>query len=88
MGDVFAEGEDDEQPVHQVTVASFYLADAEISVGQFRRRGRVRDFVRERRRSWDPSTFEVREVSLIERGDPPDDVFRLDRTVSLGGATT
>ncbi|UCC82978.1 MAG: SUMF1/EgtB/PvdO family nonheme iron enzyme [Gemmatimonadota bacterium] len=37
MGDVFAEGEDDEQPVHQVTVASFYLADAEVSVGQFRR---------------------------------------------------
>ncbi len=37
MGDVFAEGEDDEQPVHQVTVAPFYLADAEVSVGQFRR---------------------------------------------------
>jgi proline iminopeptidase len=41
MGDVFSEGEDDEQPVHQVTVAPFYLADAEVSVGQFRR------FVRE-----------------------------------------
>ncbi len=41
MGDVFAEGEDNEQPVHQVTVAPFYLADAEVSVGQFRR------FVRE-----------------------------------------
>jgi len=41
MGDVFAEGEDNESPVHQVTVAPFYLADAEVSVGQFRR------FVRE-----------------------------------------
>lgn len=41
MGDVFAEGEDNEKPVHQVTVAPFYLADAEVSVGQFRR------FVRE-----------------------------------------
>lgn len=37
MGDVFAEGEDIEQPVHQVTLAPFYLADAEVSVGQFRR---------------------------------------------------
>jgi len=36
MGDVFAEGADDEQPVHQVMVATFHLADAEISVGQFR----------------------------------------------------
>jgi formylglycine-generating enzyme required for sulfatase activity len=37
MGDVFAEGEDNEQPAHQVTIAPFYLADAEVSVGQFRR---------------------------------------------------
>jgi formylglycine-generating enzyme required for sulfatase activity len=37
MGDVFAEGEDNEQPVHQVTVGPFYLADAEVRVGQFRR---------------------------------------------------
>ena len=37
MGDVYAEGDDNEQPVHQVTVAPFYLADAEVSVGQFRR---------------------------------------------------
>ncbi|MHC4768804.1 MAG: formylglycine-generating enzyme family protein [Planctomycetota bacterium] len=37
MGDVFAEGKDDELPLHQVTVAAFYLADAEITVGQFRR---------------------------------------------------
>jgi len=43
MGDVLAEGDRNEQPVHQVTVAPFYLADAEVSVGQFRR------FVRETR---------------------------------------
>jgi len=37
MGDVFSEGEEDELPVHQVTVADFHLADAEITVKQFRR---------------------------------------------------
>ncbi|MGD8698754.1 MAG: SUMF1/EgtB/PvdO family nonheme iron enzyme [Gemmatimonadales bacterium] len=37
MGDVFAEGEDNERPVHQVKVSPFYLADAEVRVGQFRR---------------------------------------------------
>jgi len=41
MGDVFEEGQDNERPVHDVTVAPFYLADAEVTVGQFRR------FVRE-----------------------------------------
>jgi formylglycine-generating enzyme required for sulfatase activity len=37
MGDVFAEGDDNESPVHQVSVAPFYVANAEIGVGQFRR---------------------------------------------------
>jgi formylglycine-generating enzyme required for sulfatase activity len=37
MGDVFSEGDDNELPLHQVTVSEFYLGDAEISVGQFRR---------------------------------------------------
>ena len=37
MGDVFSEGNEDEQPVHHVTVADFHLADAEVTVGQFRR---------------------------------------------------
>jgi hypothetical protein len=55
-----------------------------LSVGQFRRRSRVREFVRERSRGWEPPSFEVGEVSFIERGDPPDDVFRLERTVPLG----
>jgi hypothetical protein len=29
-------------------------------------------------------SFEVREISLIWRGEPPDDVFRVDRTIALG----
>jgi len=29
--------------------------------------------------------FRVEAVSLIWRGDPPDDVFRIDRQMPLGG---
>lgn len=37
MGDGFSEGDDNELPLHEVMVADFYLGDAEITVGQFRR---------------------------------------------------
>jgi len=37
MGDGFSEGDDNELPLHEVTVAHFYLGDAEVTVGQFRR---------------------------------------------------
>jgi formylglycine-generating enzyme required for sulfatase activity len=36
MGDVFNEGADDEQPVHQVTLSDFYLSRYEVTVAQFR----------------------------------------------------
>ena len=35
--------------------------------------------------SWRPIRFRVAEVSLIRRGQPPDDIFRLDRAIPLGG---
>jgi hypothetical protein len=33
---------------------------------------------------WTPITFQVSAVSLIWRDHPPDDVFRVARTISLG----
>jgi formylglycine-generating enzyme required for sulfatase activity len=37
MGDVFGEGEENETPVHQVTLADFYIAKYEVTVGEFRK---------------------------------------------------
>ena len=36
MGDVFGEGQEDEQPVHQVTLDGFYLAKYPVTIAQFR----------------------------------------------------
>lgn len=36
MGDVFGEGRDNEIPVHQVQLSSFYMAPYEVTVGEFR----------------------------------------------------
>lgn len=37
MGDVFGEGEENERPVHKVTVSDFYISKYEVTVAQFRR---------------------------------------------------
>ena len=37
MGDLSGEGDDDEKPVHSVTVSAFMLGKFEVVVGQFRR---------------------------------------------------
>ncbi len=37
MGDVFGDGATNEQPVHEVTLSSFYLAAHEVTVADFRR---------------------------------------------------
>ena len=37
MGDLSGEGEDDEKPVHSVTVPTFMMGKYEVTVGQFRR---------------------------------------------------
>jgi 2'-5' RNA ligase len=34
--------------------------------------------------AWSPLAFPVKEVSLIARGEPPDDVFRVVETIALG----
>ena len=36
MGDVFGDGQENEQPVHQVTLDGFYLAPYAVTVSQFR----------------------------------------------------
>ncbi|HNR69636.1 MAG TPA: formylglycine-generating enzyme family protein [bacterium] len=36
MGDTFGDGQDDEKPVHRVTVGDFYLGKTEVTVGQYR----------------------------------------------------
>jgi formylglycine-generating enzyme required for sulfatase activity len=36
MGDVFGEGQEDEQPVHQVTLDGFFLARYPVTIAQFR----------------------------------------------------
>ena len=37
MGDISGEGDDDEKPVHSVTVSAFSMGKYEVTVGQFRR---------------------------------------------------
>jgi formylglycine-generating enzyme required for sulfatase activity len=37
MGDVFGEGEENERPVHKVTVTDFFISKYEVTVAQFRR---------------------------------------------------
>jgi formylglycine-generating enzyme required for sulfatase activity len=36
MGDVFGDGEDDERPVHEVTLDSYYIGKYQVTVGDFR----------------------------------------------------
>ena len=33
---------------------------------------------------WEPVSFTAGEISLIRRGEPPEDVFEVERTVALG----
>jgi 2'-5' RNA ligase len=56
-----------------------------LSVGQVRGRRRMLTLQQELQTAWRPIAFAAREVSLIWRGDPPDDVFRVGQTVRLGG---
>ena len=37
MGDQFGDGDDDEKPVHSVTVSDFHISKTEVTVGQFRK---------------------------------------------------
>jgi 2'-5' RNA ligase len=56
-----------------------------LSVGQAQGVAQARELLGSLRADWRPITFVAREVSLIWRGEPPDDVFRADRSIALGG---
>ena len=57
-----------------------------LSVGQVRGRRAMEERIERLQNGWRPPAFRVDAVSLIWRGEPPDDVFRVGRTVPLGGA--
>ena len=55
-----------------------------LSVGQVRGERHMHALQQTLQAAWQPMTFTAREVSLIWRGEPPDDVFRVGQTVRLG----
>jgi poly(A) polymerase len=58
-----------------------------LSVGQVHGKDEMLRLVAELRAAWQPVRFVVSGVSLIWRGEPPDDVFRVAAMVSLGGGS-
>ncbi|RMG51916.1 MAG: 2'-5' RNA ligase family protein [Acidobacteria bacterium] len=56
-----------------------------LSVGQVRGRTKMKKLIAELQAGWRPLGFVVREISLIWRREPPDDVFRVARAIRLGG---
>jgi len=57
-----------------------------LSVGQIRGRAPALRLQGALQAAWQPASFAVREVSLIWRNDPPDDLFRVAHSVELGQA--
>lgn len=58
-----------------------------LSIGQFRgSRESLDRLLGTLQESWRPLRFTARQVSLIWRGEPPDDVFRVDREIPLGSS--
>jgi 2'-5' RNA ligase len=55
-----------------------------LSVGQVCGQRQLLTLRQELQTAWQPVAFTVCEVSLIWRGEPPDDVFRVAQTVRLG----
>jgi len=55
-----------------------------LSVGQVRGRTALQPLIDQLTSTFTPVLFTVRTVSLIWRNDPPDDVFRVGRTIPLG----
>ena len=56
-----------------------------LSVGQVKGGPAMLRLLDELRRGWQPVRFPVDRISLIRRGDPPDDIFRVACEVPLGG---
>jgi 2'-5' RNA ligase len=55
-----------------------------LSVGQVDGRDAMAHLKANLEASWQALSFPARQVSLIWRNDPPDDVFSVDRAISLG----
>ena len=55
-----------------------------LSVGQAAG-AKLKELLDELQAGWTPLRFRAEGVSLIWRSDPPDDVFRVDRTIVFGG---
>jgi RNA 2',3'-cyclic 3'-phosphodiesterase len=56
-----------------------------LSVGQVRDAQQMEHLKDQLQAAWQPLVFKVDSVSLLWRNDPPDDVFRVDRTIPLAG---
>jgi 2'-5' RNA ligase len=55
-----------------------------LSVGQASGDDAAADLQAELQSEWQPLTFVVSQISLIRRSPPPEDVFRVDRSIDLG----
>jgi 2'-5' RNA ligase len=55
-----------------------------LSVGQVRDRRALRGLLADLQAAWRALRCRAEAVSMIRRGDPPDDCFRVDRTILLG----
>jgi 2'-5' RNA ligase len=55
-----------------------------LSVGQARGREDALELIATLQEGWRPCTFQVNEVCLIWRNQPPDDVFRIGERIGLG----
>ena len=64
MGDLSGEGEDDEKPIHSVTVLAFRMGKYEVTVGQFRRFVEATEYSTEAER-----TVDGKEGCVIYTGD-------------------
>lgn len=56
-----------------------------LSVGQVEGAGKLKRLLSELQKDWQPLRFTVGEVALISRKDPPNDIFRVDQRIGLGG---
>lgn len=56
-----------------------------LSFGQVKGQQAMMELLGSLQATWQPISFKVERVSLIWRGDPPDDVFRVGKTLPLKG---
>ena len=56
-----------------------------LSVGQVEGTGKLKKLLAELNGRWKPLKLTVTELSLISRKGPPNDIFQVDRQITLGG---